>query len=802
MHISLNWIREHCPFETSESPERIGERFSLATAEVEGVECRGEALAQFTAARVEKVEAIEGADKLTRVQVKAGKGPKIQVVCGAPNVREGMVVPYAAPGTVVQGKTLEIMPLRGVESRGMLLSEAELGISDDHSGLLELPADVRPGTPLNEVLPGTLDIVVEVDNKSLTHRPDLWGHYGIAREFSTIYKTPLRPYPSDESVATAPGDSEIVVSIDDGEAASRCPRYCGLQIDGVRVGPSPDWLKHRLLAVGSRPINNIVDITNFVLLDLGQPLHSFDVERLRGGRIRVRMAEPGEKMQLLDGNEIELDPEDVLIADGEGPVALAGVMGGDGSQIHDGTVSIFLESANFSATSVRRSSLRHGRTDSSARFEKSLDPHQARIGILRAAALVLELCPGARVVGELQDVGFTPPEPTEIQVSPAAIAGRLGCDIPAADIRDILEGLGFVVDDADRVWRVTVPSWRSTGDISIVSDLVEEIGRIHGYDNIEPSAPNWPVAAPPVNESRQLERRIKDHLSVHCGLNEVFTYSMVGCAHCERFGMDPNALLALANPITEEQDRLRREIVPIHVEKAAENRRFFEEFGFFEVGRVYQKEADQLDSPDLPRENTRIAGILAFREKREINFYRLRDVVLSMIQSLDLGDVELAPLDAPPPWAHPQVAASLRVGNSPAGAFYRIHPDCLGKFELTGDVLAFDLDFDALLEAPGGKHVYRGVAKYPDVPFDVSVLVPARTPVAEVQKPIREAAGELLQELSVFDVYRGAGLEDDQKSVSLHLVFRSDERTLGAEEVESLQNAVIASLKERGFPLR
>lgn len=817
MLISINWIREHCPFETDESPQEIANRFLLATAEVESVSVLGDALERFVVARVQEVHPVPKADKLTRVVVDIGAKEPVTVVCGAPNVAEGLRVPYAGPGTTVRGKKLSKAKIRGVESAGMLLSEAELGISEFHEQLLELPEDLEPGTPLKEVFPDYPDVVLEVENKTITHRPDLWGHYGIAREFSTIYRTPLVPYDVDEKLASAEGDPGIQVSIqDDGTkklpgARERCFRYCGLRIEGVQVGPSPAWLQQRLAAVGSRPLNNIVDITNLILFELGQPLHAFDADRVRGGQIVVRMPWKSEKMTLLDGRSIDLDPSDLVIADAEGPVALAGVMGGDGSQISDDTTTIFLESANFLSTSVRLSSTRHGRTDSSSRFEKSLDPAQARTGMLRAAQMVLELCPGARVVGALQDVGFQPGDPIDIDLEPASISRRLGCELSDDDVRETLEYLGFGVDagkskkasKSDSQWKVTVPSWRSTGDVSNRDDLVEEVGRIYGYQNIEPFAPKWPVRAPVRNDARIFERQVKGHLSSHNDLVEVFTYPMVGEEHCETFGMDPEACLVLRNSMSREHDRMRREIVPSHLEKVAENQRFEHEFGFFEVGRVYLKEERNPQDADLPREKTRIVGALSFAEKCDENFRHLRHVVLSLVQSFRMSDVRVEPLaDTGTAWMHPAVAGRLLLAGRDAGIFYRVHPDVARKLELVGDVLAFDLDFDVLFEAGQDDIKYRHLPRFPDVPFDVTVLAPERTTVAEIGAVIHKAAGDALASVEVFSVYQGKGVPEGQKSVSFHMVFRAEDHTLEADEVEALQNRAIDALAAAGYPLK
>lgn len=810
MQVSIHWIREFCPFETDETPVAIGDRFSLHTAEVERVIERCADLGDFRTARVLEVRPHPDADRLRVTRVDAGGNGTVEVVCGAPNVREGMVVPYAAPGVVVGGRTITELAVRGVTSRGMLCSEAELGVSEAAAGLWELPEDTPPGTSLLELFPHLKDIVLEIDNKSITHRPDLWGHYGIAREFSAVYRVPLRPLRVSERLARARGESAIRVSMEGDGVGGRdglCRRYCGLQIDGVRIGPSPEWLAHRLMAVGSRPINNVVDVTNYILHELGQPLHAFDVQRVGGGEIRVRRGRPGEKLRLLDGTDVELEPSDCVIADARDAVALAGIMGGASSEIAGDTTSIFLESANFAPAPIRRTSLRVGkRTDSSARFEKSLDPESARVGILRAARLIVDLCPGARVVGPLQDVGYEPAPPIEISTSGKFIVERLGAGIPPGEVRETLKWLGFKVQGKTAgTWRVTVPSWRATKDISLCEDLVEEVGRIHGYDSIRPFGPLWKVEAPPVDGHRQLERRAKEYLALHAGLSEVYTYSMVGKSHCQRFGMDAALHLALKNPISEDMDRMRREIVPIHIEKARNNLRYGGGFGFFELGRVYRKAEDRLRAPELPDERNHLTGLRHFVEKRPGNFHVVRDSVLGLLEHLRLQAPEILPPaedDIPEPWEHQAVRARVRVAGRDCGRIYRVHPQVEAKLEIKGDLIAFDLDFDALVGSPRLEVEYRPPLRYPTVPFDVAVVAGARVPVRDILKVIEGAAGALLLGAEVFDVFEGEQSGAGNKSVAFHLVFGSKDKTLSREEVTRLQDSVMDALKTAGYPLR
>lgn len=819
MLISLNWIRDFCSVPLREKPTTLGSRFSLHTAEVESVLEFGAKLRRIVVARVESVSPHPEADRLQVVRADLG-GKTVSVVCGAPNVRPEQLVPYAPPGVTISGQKIEARKIRGVQSAGMLCSQKELEISADGAGLWELPEGVPPGTPLLKAYSELQDVVLEVDNKSLTHRPDLWGHYGIAREFATIYRTELKPLEVDESLATAPGVSAIAVEVAgvnlDGDPGGNvggrdgaCRRYCGLQIDSIQVAPSPAWLQNRLLAVGSRPINNIVDVTNYILFELGQPLHAFDSTLVKGGKIVVRRACQGERIELLDDTTVELQDDDLVIADGEEPVALAGVMGGAGTEISHSCTSVFLECANFAPTGVRRTSRRSGKvTDSSLRFEKSLDPEVARVGILRAAKMILELCPGAKVVGPLQDVGYEPAPPIEVQTNAKFLTQRLGARITTRRVRESLERLGFGVQGEDlETWTVSVPSWRATKDVSIEEDLVEEVGRIYGYDNIKPFAPSWPVAAPGGNSHRTFERRAKSFLTQYAGLSEVFTYSMVGRAHCERFGLDPDAHLKLKNPVSEDMDRLRREIVPIHIEKGRDNQRFFEEFGFFEVGRVYRKECDRLRSSELPDEKSRLAGLYCFAERKEENFYQVRGMVLRLLLNLGIDSASMAPLGdgelTLPTWIHPTVVGRVTAGGSPFGLVYRVHPMIVRELKCKekADLIAFDIAFDDVVErAPKAFVDYSPPLRYPTVPFEVTVVAEARVLVRDLCAIVEDAAGEALLKCRIGNVYAGVG--EGKKAVNIRVVFGSSERTLSGEEVSALQTRVIGALGDRGFPLR
>jgi phenylalanyl-tRNA synthetase beta chain len=405
----------------------------------------------------------------------------------------------------------------------------------------------------------------------------------------------------------------------------------------------------------------------------------------------------------------------------------------------------------------------------------------------------------------MQDVGYEPAEPIEIRTSPEFIADRLGADVSPKEVRGTLDRLGFKVEGPEKgEWKVHVPSWRATKDVSIKEDLVEEVGRIHGYDAIKPFAPAWLVESPRVNEHRRFERAAKEFLTLHGGLSEILTYSMIGEAHCRFFGLDPETHLKLKNPMSEEMDRLRREIVPIHLEKAHANQRYMKRFGFFEVGRVYRKAKSKLKSPDLPEERVRVAGVLSFEQKAPDNFYAVRHLVLALLERLRVAAPSLAEVGtgAVEPWAHPAVYARVLVGGREHGHIYRVHPAYESKLELDGDVLAFDLDLDSLFEAPRRKVEYEPPLRFPLVPFDVAVVADERVPVKSILAVIERAAGNLLRGLEVFDVFHGGQVGQGKKSVAVHILLGSSERTLSGEERTAIEQKVMDALKAAGYPLR
>jgi len=573
MYLSLNWLKDFVDIPRSITAKELGVRLTMHTVEIESVEKQADKFANIVVGKILEIKKHPNADRLQLVKVDI-KDRKLDIVCGAPNIKIGQMIPIALVGAILpNGMEIKETEVRGVKSCGMLCAEDELGLGEDHSGILILDKKAKIGQNLAQYL-GLKDIIFEVDNKSITHRPDLWSHHGIAREISAFLSAKFKEYKLNEKLFKGADDVKISVKVEDFEL---CPRYMAITIDGVKIEDSPQWMQERLIAVGMRPINNIVDITNYVILELGQPLHAFDKNLV--DKIIVRREKNNEVMETLDGEKRKLDKEVLVIADSQKPIAIDGVMGGTNSEINNETSSLIIESANFNFISIRKTSQKLGlRTESSIRFEKALDPNLCGLAIARTVELVKKLCPKAKIVSDLVDekkfkLNQGPIKldlewlnerigPSFAPAGAEAMAGKKATEGKAEKTIKILESLGFSVEQNGSELKVTVPTWRATRDISIPEDLVEEIARIYGYDNLTPTMPRVAMEAPEINQEKTLERRIKNILSADAGLTEIYNYSFVGKEQLEKLGIDFSDYVRLANPIASHQTMLRQNLAP------------------------------------------------------------------------------------------------------------------------------------------------------------------------------------------------------------------------------------------------
>ncbi|MDH5561987.1 MAG: phenylalanine--tRNA ligase subunit beta, partial [Deltaproteobacteria bacterium] len=586
MKLSLNWVRDFITLDENLQNKELIETITLSVCEVEGFEETGRHLKDIITAQVLSIKPHPNAEKLTLVTIDLGHR-QLEIVCGASNFKPSDKVAYAGLGVCLpDGTKIKKAKIRGIESEGMLLAEDELGFSEDHEGVMILPPKANLGETLDQIYPDQVDVIMEIDNKSITHRPDLWGHYGFAREFGTIYKTPIKSLPSKPEDIRGEGKALIDVEV---ICKDYVPRFSGLSIENLEARPSPDWIRYRLNRVGLRPINNLVDITNYVMLELGQPMHAFDAAQIKGQKLIVRLAKNGDRVMTLHKKEVDLTDEDMTICDTNGASVVAGVVGGVNSGVTENSTAIFLEAANWNPVLIRKTSTRIGlRTDASQRYEKGLDPELTVFAIARATDLLRLSNPELKIRGGLVDIFGKKIDPVTVETSLNFIRERLGKNIASNEILGILERLGFRITRKEPKLVVEVPTYRRTGDVSIPEDLVEEIGRIHGFNHIAPLAPQFPIERPIFNQQRLFERKIRNGLA-QSGFHEVLSYPLSSSKLEERFDLDQSQMLRIINPVSDHQEQMRTSMLPHFADCVYKNQKIAFDFSVFEIGRIYQR---------------------------------------------------------------------------------------------------------------------------------------------------------------------------------------------------------------------
>jgi len=723
-------------------------------------------------------------------QVDIGGGRVQQIIAGAPNAVVGTLVPVALPGTTVpNGTTVKDMNIAGYKAAGMLCSASELLISDDHSGILILDVGT-PGDPLTTVIPNQAILEAEVTS----NRPDCMGHLGVARELAAGLDRPLKRdfMPSFTGTGNPPGRELVKVAIDDPDL---CSRYIGCVVKGVKVGPSPDWLQRRLRACGVRPINNIVDITNYVLLEYAQPLHAFDLAKLAGPEIHVRRANDGEKLLCLDGIERALTPDMLVIADVQKAVAIAGVIGGEETAVGPETTDILLESATFSGPSIRQTARTLGlRTEASARFERGLPPELALAGARRAASLIAELA-GGTVHREWPDVYPRPQEPVRIRLQPWLVDEVLGVHVPLEDSEAILIHLGFHVKVlGDGEWDVLPPVFRL--DVTIPEDLVEEVGRVWGYDRVPPTLPGrrhetWKPLVPSIDRRLDSAREVL----VGAGFTETWNPALVSGRKLEALRVAAYAM-RVANALSDDMDTLRTWLLPSLVDVVALNRdRGRDDVLVFEVATAFLAKVGEKNSQ--PEEPLRLAAVATAGNTAESGreaFYRLKSVLDGCVEALSApaltyqrGAAEVF---------HPGRCAAVTLEGRQLGYLGELHPSVGTTLHVEGRLVAFEIDVEALLAASQIRRA-QSLPRYPSVDRDLAVVVEDHVAASAVLATIHEFAGELLVLARAFDEYHGSQVPEGYKSIAFTLTFRSPERTLTDAEVEKVMNEIRLALEKR-----
>jgi phenylalanyl-tRNA synthetase beta chain len=787
----------------------LANKFTMTTAEVEAVNVTGAHLLKIKVVEIQSLKKHPEADKLNLVTFTDGK-ETYEVVCGAANVREGLKVPYAPLGvTLPNGVKLEAKEIRGVMSKGMLCSETELGIGEGASGLMELPSEAPLGQCMADYLQFPADIILDIDNKSLTHRPDLWGHYGMAREFSAAYTLKLNdPFNETfvnkmESHFTSAASPIVPVA----ESDSACLAYWGLSVDGIKVEASPLWLKNRLESVGLRSINNIVDISNYVMLELGIPLHIFDRQKIKDNKIVIKRVGSANGLSFTTLDEVprHLESEDTVICDSHEPLVLAGVMGGLNSSVTFETTSIFVEVANWKADEVRKTSTRLGlRTDSSARYEKSLDSLQCYQSLLRTLDLVLQLCPKAKVIGKAE---YTGPDLSKIQslvieTSPAKIRSVLGHEVSDDKIKEIFAALAFKVMETKNSWQVELPTFRTTKDIELEADLIEEVGRMIGYDNIKPVSPLTTIKATRFTPEKQLARKIQDFMTLHARSLEVMTYPLVGKKLLEKASWPVlSDKLTLVNALSQDADRMRPSLIPSILEAAAQNTKNFASFHFFELGRIY-KSCDK----NFSTEHNQLA-ILSYNKDQSC-FLDLLNQVERLLNFLNLS-FDFAPasdkfkndiLDHNWPGTHPHEFLNLRIMGKFLGAVSTIHPLVLRNFKIKGNLSVAIIDLSSFEQRVLKEKVnYKPIAKFPQATFDCTFIIPATAPAGDLLLEAKKIKMAELTIVRVIDIYQMASGE---RAVTLRAIFEDDKKTLTPEVIKQGETLLLNTLTAAGYQLK
>jgi phenylalanyl-tRNA synthetase beta chain len=831
MLVSYNWLKQFTNIEHI-SPQEIAEKLTLHSVEVEDIIELGANLEHVVVAKVTEVKKHENAESLNVCQVFDGI-ETVQIVCGGSNVTEGMLCALGKVGAKVrwhgEGDLIELTKakIRGEASYGMICAADEIGLGSmfpkaDEKEILDLthyfperPAGVEGshggskerdnstslrstqenivGTPLKEAL-GLDDVLIDVENKTMTHRPDLWGHYGMAREVSAILGVPLTAY-NTAPIIDEDCEQAFTVNI----KTDHCHRYMAVALNGVAIAPSPQWMQDRIRAVGMTPKNNIVDITNYVMIELGQPMHAFDGSQI-GTDITIRQATAEESFTALGGKEYVLTTEDMVITSGGKVVALAGVKGDEFSGVTDSTTSILLEAATFDPTSVRRAATRHGlRTDASARFEKSLDTNLAEIALRRAVALVLELCPDATVVSTVANVTTKPTTSITIELDMQYLWSRVGVKCAISDVQKTLESLGFGVTANKDNLSVVVPTWRATKDVSIQEDLIEEVARMYGYNNIPVSLPVASIAPPPTDDLREIEKKLTSILAQELGYAEIYNYSFVDPEYITRIGLPLDGYLELDNPVAKDRPYLRKHLFPNMLLNVEENLHRFDTVSIFEIGRVYHDSPlGEISSDMMDMQRTKCVVMFASKQV-DIPYFELRHVLDTIVSRLGIA-VTLTPITTlSSPWdaiVHPGRVADIMVGDTHIGSISELHPTVQKKLGIAHRTASLELDVAKLARIDGSRVNYRPIPLYPAVDRDISFLIDATTTHADIVTLLSEVDPHIVS-VTLLDVYQGAHVSEEKKSMAYRIRYQSQEKTLETKEVHVLHDTVTILLKEK-----
>ncbi|MBQ3545284.1 MAG: phenylalanine--tRNA ligase subunit beta [Lachnospiraceae bacterium] len=785
MFISLNWISDFVDLSGLDKDALI-HQFSLSTAEVENeIFYKGSDISGIVVAEIKSIEDHPESKKLHLLKVDCGEAELVDVVCGAPNVRVGMKTAFAKLGAKIGDITIEPRALAGYTSHGMCCSEKEIGISDDNSGIMDIVEEVANGTDLKEIY-DIDDIIFEVDNKSLTNRPDLWGHYGIAREFATLAGRPLKEL---ERADLSKYDNlpKIDMKIED----PLCYRYSCLQVDNIKKNVSPVNMRIRLYYCGMRGINLLADLTNYIMLEMGQPMHAFDSRKVE--KIRIKKFDKPFVFETLDGVERNIDENTLMICNDNVPVAIAGIMGGLDSEIVEDTTALTLESATFDASSVRKSTVRLAhRTDASARYEKSLDPEMTVTAIERFVKLLTDIDENAEVISSLTDeYAYRYPEVT-LEFEKNFVDRYTGIEISNDTIVNTLTALGFKVELNDDKFKVEVPSWRATKDVTIKADIIEEITRIYGYDNFDVHttvAPFYPVR---VAAEKTVEEKIKDILVKRFSLHELHSYVWAYTDEFKKLGIEVEENIKLLNSTNPNIETIRKTIVPTQFCQVKSNTGFAPDFGVFEIGHVI----DGVDENNMCKEYKKLAITLFSKTKSlEKLYFELRDMMAVIVEDIRHKGLSFEKMEATHSYQHPKNLNKILCDGIAIGEIGVAHPVVSKKIDKKAAIVYAEIDINDLAGIIDAGISYEEPSKYPSMEVDLSFVADK---YEKIGKAIESANSQLIKKVFVTDTYE----DENGKSITVRLIFSQNDRTLTREEVMEVVDSIVETLKKDGINLK
>ena len=788
MLLSMNWIEDFVDLSGLDKLDLI-HRFSLSTAEVENeIFFKGSDISGIIIAEIKSVEAHPKSEKLHLLKVDTGSGELTDVVCGAKNVRVGMKTAFAPVGAKIGEITIAPRKLAGEISYGMCCGESEIGLSDDNSGIMEITDDIPLGTDLKQAY-AVDDIIFEVDNKSLTNRPDLWGHYGIAREFAALAGRELKPMEMAD-LTVFDELPKVDMKIED----TLCKRYSTIKVENISRSVSPVNIRIRLYYCGMRAINFLADLTNYLMLEMGQPMHAFDARKVE--KIRIKRFDTPFTFRTLDGVDRNIDENTLMICNENTPVAIAGIMGGLDSEIVEDTTTLTLESANFDAASVRKSTVRLShRTDASMRYEKSLDPEMTVPAIARFLYLLTKYDGGVKVVSALTDEYAVKFPPVTLHFDMKFVDRYTGIRIDPQTIYHTLTSLGFDVALEGENFTVRVPSWRITKDVTMKADIIEEITRIYGYDNFEINttrSPLYPVRMSPVKTA---EERIKDMLVKKFALHEVHSYVWAYNDELKALGIEVEPNVRLANATNPNIETLRKSMIPTQLCQVKSNVSYAPAFGIFEIGRV----VSGLDENNLCIEHKKLAITLYSKQEdmRDI-YFRLRDILTVLADDIKHTELTFTAAEPAHSYEHPVNYYKIFMGDKELGYIGIVHPVVSKNIDKKANIVFAEIDVEAFAESQGQGIVYDEPSKYPTIEYDLSMDIPENTFYSELKECWEKDQHELLKSVGVVDTYD----TDTIHRITVRFVFASSERTLSSAEVQTIIDKITARLSEKNVVIK